>query len=59
MSPEVEFLPINNDRLIFVALVASTIAILNDKAIPIREELVLRTICPEHVVVVIRVTPVV
>ena len=51
MASEVQFLAINCVRIFSIALMTSTIAILNNKSIPISEELVLRGIASEHVII--------
>ena len=57
MSSKVKFLTIDNDGLILVALVSSTIAILDDEPVPVRKELILRLVSSENIVIIIRVCP--
>lgn len=57
MPSKVELLSINENGLVFIALVTPTIAILDDKAVPIGEKLVLSGVSPEHVIVIVGVFP--
>lgn len=57
MPSEVELLPVYQYRLILIALMTPTIAVLNHKAVPVGEELILSGVSSEHVVVVIGVFP--
>ena len=57
MPSEEELLSVDNHGLILIALVTTPVAVLDDEAVPVGEELVLGGVRPEHVVVVIGVFP--
>lgn len=59
MSAEIEKLTVDIDRVLLVALMTSTVAVLNDKSVPVAVEWVLCSISSENIVVVIWLFPVV
>lgn len=59
MATEIEKLAVDIDRVLLVALMTSTVAVLNDKSVPVAVERILCSVASENIVVVIWLFPVV